>query len=103
MNNMNQLMKQAKKLQEDMAKAQEELERSTVVGAAGGGVVEIEMSGAKAVTAVHIKPEALETGDVEVLEDLVLAAIVDAQAKADALAQERLGKYTKNLNMPGLF
>lgn len=79
--NMQQMMRQAQKMQEQMAKAQEELAELSVTGSAGGGMVEITLSGKRDVEAVVIKPEAVDPDDVEMLEDLVAAAIGDALAK----------------------
>lgn len=103
MKNMNQLMRQAKKLQEDLAKAQEDLKDRTLEGSAGGGAVKIEMNGHREVTAVKIDPEVVSQDDVETLQDLVLAAIQDALAQVEELTANELGKYTRGLNMPGLF
>ena len=103
MKNMNQLMKQAKKLQEDMAKAQEELAIMTVAGTAGGDAVKIEMNGHHDVVSVKIKPEVVDPDDVEMLEDLLLTAMQDAAKKVAALTEEQMGRYTKGLNIPGLF
>ncbi len=103
MKNMNQLMKQAKKLQEDMAKAQEALGSMTVVGVAGGDAITVEMNGHRKVLNVKIKPDVVDKDDVEMLEDLMLTAIQDAEKKAEALTEEQMGKYTKGLNIPGLF
>ncbi len=79
--NMQQMMRQAQKMQEQMAKAQEELAELSVTGSAGGGMVEITLSGKRDVEAVVIKPEAVDPDDVEMLEDLIAAAIGDALAK----------------------
>lgn len=103
MKNMNQMMKQVKKMQEQMEKAQEELGNKTVEGTAGGGVVSVTVTGHKQVVAVNIKPEAVDPDDIEMLEDLVLAAINDAMSQVEALASEDLGKLTGGINIPGLF
>lgn len=103
MKNMNQLMKQAKKMQEDMAKAQEELGQRSVTGTAGGGAVTIEMNGHRKVSGIKISPEVVDKEDVEMLEDLILTALQDADAKAEALVESEMGKYTRGLNIPGLF
>lgn len=103
MKNMNQLMKQAKKLQEDMARAQEELSTMSVKGTAGGGAVEIEMNGHRKVQSVKIKPDAVDPDDVELLEDLLLTALRDAEGQAETMAETHMGKYTKGLNLPGMF
>lgn len=103
MKNMNQMMRQVKKMQEQMLKAQEELGNKTVEGTAGGGVVKVIATGQKKVTDVIIAPEAVDPDDIEMLQDLVLAAINDALNKADEMAAADLGKFTGGLNVPGLF
>ncbi|CAH0122725.1 MULTISPECIES: YbaB/EbfC family nucleoid-associated protein [unclassified Paenibacillus] len=103
MNNMNQMMKQVKKMQEQMLKAQEALAEKTVEGSAGGGVVTVQVNGHKKVLSVAIKPEAVDPDDVEMLQDLVLAAVNDALSKAEELANEDMGKFTGGMKIPGLF
>ncbi|GIP50895.1 YbaB/EbfC family nucleoid-associated protein [Paenibacillus sp. DXFW5] len=103
MNNMNQMMKQVKKMQEQMLKAQEELASKTVEGTAGGGVVTVEVNGHKKVLALTIKPEAVDPDDVEMLQDLVLTAVNDALTKAEELANQDMGKFTGGMKIPGLF
>jgi DNA-binding YbaB/EbfC family protein len=101
--NMNQMMKQVKKMQEQMMKAQEELGSKVVEGTAGGGVVTVTANGHKKVLSIEIKPEAVDPDDVEMLQDLVLAAINDALNKADEIANQDMGKFTGGMNLPGLF
>jgi len=96
------LMSQVRKMQEEMEKAQEELGNEEVVGSSGGGMVEIVMDGHQAVKAVRLKPEVVDPDDVEMLQDLLLAALNDATEKAKALADERLGDVTGGVNIPGL-
>jgi DNA-binding YbaB/EbfC family protein len=103
MNNMNQMMKQVKKMQEQMLKAQEELGNKTIEGTAGGGVVSVTVNGHKKLLDIKIKPEAVDPEDVEMLQDLVLTAVNDALAKADELANQDMGKYTGGMKIPGLF
>ncbi|QAY67347.1 YbaB/EbfC family nucleoid-associated protein [Paenibacillus protaetiae] len=103
MNNMNQMMKQVKKMQEQMLKAQEELGEKTVEGTAGGGVVLVTMNGHKKLINIEIKPEAVDPEDVEMLQDLVLTAVNDALTKADELANKDMSKYTGGMKIPGLF
>ncbi|XID92109.1 YbaB/EbfC family nucleoid-associated protein [Paenibacillaceae bacterium WGS1546] len=103
MNNMNQMMKQVKKMQEQMLKAQEELGNKTVEGTAGGGVVSVTVNGHKKVLDIKIKPEAVDPEDVEMLQDLVLTAVNDAMTKADELANQDMSKYTGGMKIPGLF
>ncbi|ANF95170.1 YbaB/EbfC family nucleoid-associated protein [Paenibacillus bovis] len=103
MGNMNQMMKQVKKMQEQMLKAQEELGSKTVSGSAGGGVVSVEVNGHKKIISINIKPEAVDPDDVEMLQDLVLTAVNDAMSKAEELANQDMGKFTGGMKIPGLF
>ncbi len=103
MNNMNQMMKQVKKMQEQMMKAQEELGTKSVEGTAGGGVVTVIVNGHKKIQSIAIKPEAVDPDDVEMLQDLVLTAVNDAMAKAEELANKDMGRFTGGMNIPGLF
>lgn len=103
MNNMNQMMKQVKKMQEQMLKAQEELGTKFVDGTAGGGVVTVTVNGHKQLTNVTIKPEAVDPEDVEMLQDLILTAVNDALTKAEELANKDMSKYTGGMKIPGLF
>lgn len=103
MNNMNQMMKQVKKMQEQMLKAQEELGTKSVEGTAGGGVVTVTVNGHKNVQSIIIKPEAVDPDDVEMLQDLVLTAVNDALNKVDELANKDMGKFTGGMKIPGLF
>ncbi|MFC5467337.1 YbaB/EbfC family nucleoid-associated protein [Cohnella suwonensis] len=103
MNNMNQMMKQVKKMQEQMMKAQEELGSKTIEGTAGGGVVTVSVNGHKKLLDIKIKPEAVDPEDVEMLQDLVLTAVNDALTKADDLANQDMSKYTGGMKIPGLF
>ncbi|MBP5193612.1 MAG: YbaB/EbfC family nucleoid-associated protein [Clostridia bacterium] len=92
-NQMQQLMKQAQKMQEQMAKAQEELEEAELVGTAGGNMVKVVVNGKKAVKGITIDPAAVDPDDVEMLEDLIVAALGDAYAKADELYEEKMGAF----------
>lgn len=100
------MLKQVQEMQRRMAKAQEELARETVEASAGGGMVTVVMSGSLEVREVRIRPEAVDPDDVEMLQDLVLAATNEALRAAQALASEKLGGATGGLdlpNIPGLF
>ncbi|ANY66347.1 YbaB/EbfC family nucleoid-associated protein [Paenibacillus algorifonticola] len=103
MNNMNQMMKQVKKMQEQMMKAQEELVHKTVEGTAGGGVVNVTVNGHKKVLDITIKPEAVDPEDVEMLQDLIITAVNDALSKVDDVANQDMGKFTGGMKIPGLF
>ncbi|GAX88706.1 YbaB/EbfC family nucleoid-associated protein [Effusibacillus lacus] len=100
MKNMNQLMKQAKKMQEELMKAQEALGDKTVEGSAGGGAVTVVVTGHKVLKSITIKPEVVDPEDVEMLQDLILAAVNDGMKKADDLGQNELGRFTKGFNLP---
>ncbi len=103
MGNMNNLMKQAKKMQDQMAKMQEELELRMVEASAGGGVVTVVVSGKKDIVELVIKPEAVDPEDVEMLQDLIIAAVNEALRKADDMVQGEMAKITGGMGMPGLF
>ena len=87
------MVKQAEKMREDMIKDKEELAELEVTGSAGGGLVEVTMTCDNNVTAVKIKPEAVDPDDVEMLEDLVIAAFNDAQSKAQEETEKRMGAF----------
>lgn len=93
MGNMQQLMRQAQKMQEDMAKAKEELAELEISAVSGGGMVEVTMTCDKKITALKIKPEAVDPDDVEMLEDLIIAAINEAQKLADEETANRMGAF----------
>lgn len=92
-NNMQALMRQAQRMQEEAMKASQEVEETEVEGQASGGLVKVTLKGNKTPVAVNIDPSVVDPDDVEMLEDLVLAAFNDAAAKADALKQEKLGRF----------
>ena len=94
------MMRQAQRLQAQLQKVQEELETLSVEGSAGGGVVKVVMSGKQVVESVVIDPEAAE--DVDLLQDLVAAAVNDAFAKTQELAAEKMGAVTGGMKIPGL-
>ena len=97
------MMRQAQKMQEEMLRAQEELEAQTYEAAAGGGMVRAVVSGKKELTALTIDPEAVDPDDVEMLQDLVVAAVNEAMRASEAAASERMGALTGGLNLGGLF
>lgn len=97
------MAQQLQKLQEEMMKAQEALGQETVEASVGGGVVKVVMTGHLEVRAVEIAPEVVNADDVEMLQDLIVAAVNEAIVKAQALAAERMSALTGGLNLPGLF
>jgi DNA-binding YbaB/EbfC family protein len=99
---LNQMMKQMQKMQADMAAAQDALAEQTVEGSAGGGMVKVVVTGSGEVQSVHISPEVVDPDDVEMLEDLVLAAVSDALRRAQELQAERMGAVTGGIDLGGL-
>ena len=89
-------------MQNRLMKAQEELAAAEVEGSAGGGMVTATVNGAKQVLAIKIAPDAVDPSDVELLEDMILAALNDAMNNAEALAAEKLGGLTGGIKIPGL-
>jgi len=102
--NMANIMKQAQKMQRDMAKLQEELKDKTVEASAGGGAVTVIAAGNKEIKGILIKPEAVDPDDVEMLQDLILAAVNEALRKAEEMAGAEMGKITGGFGgLPGMF
>ena len=101
--NMNQMLRQAQKLQEDMARAQEELKTRTVEASAGGGAVSVVVSGKMELEQLTIKPEAVDPEDVEMLEDMVKVAVNEGLRKAQEMVNSEMAKLTGGLKIPGLF
>lgn len=104
--NMQKMMKQMQKMQEDMMRVQEELKHEWVE-AESGGVVTARFNGHGEIQGITIAPEAVDPNDIEMLQDLILAAVREGQAKAQAMVAERLGRVTGNMDLsgmpPGLF
>jgi len=97
------ILRQAQQLQAKLAKAQEELGNMTVEATSGGGAVKVVVDGHQKVHSVEISPEAVDDGDVELLQDLVMAAVNEAINKSQELVNKRLSSLTGGLNIPGLF
>lgn len=100
--NMQQMMKQARKMQEQLAATQETIAQSTVDASAGGGMVKVTVSGDMQVTSLKIDPEAIDPEDVEMLEDMVMAAVNEALRGVGELANRQMGAVTGGLNIPGM-
>ena len=96
--NMNQMLKQAQKMQEQITQTQSELETSV-----GGGAVELKMTGAKKILSLKIKPEVVDPDDVEMLEDLVMSAFNQAVENIEKTSEEEMSKVTGGVSFPGLF
>ena len=97
-----QMMNQLRKMQQEMAKAQDEIQSMTVDGAAAGGAVKITMTGDFRVTKIALDRAVVDPDDVETLEDVIVAAFNDARAKAEEFAAKRMGSVTGGLKIPGM-
>lgn len=102
MPNMNAMMKQAQKMQKQMAEMQEQLEQREFEASAGGGVISVKVNGKKEIIDIQIKPEAVDPDDVEMLQDLIMAAVNEAMRIADETVSREMGKLTGGMNLPGL-
>ena len=102
MPNMGQLMKQAQKFQSKMGKLQEELGEKTVEASAGGGMISVVANGKQELISIKIDREVVDPEDVEMLEDLVMAAANDALTQARDMMNEAMGQLTKGMNIPGM-
>lgn len=100
--NMQQMMKQARKMQEQLVAAQENIAQSTVDASAGGGMVKVTVNGEMQITSLKIDPEALDPEDVEMLEDMITAAVNEALRGVGDLANRQMGAITGGLNIPGM-
>ena len=96
--NINNLMKQAKKMQEEMQKSQEELSSKEFDSTAGGGAISVKVTGEKVIKEIKIKPDVVDPDDVEMLEDLILTCVNEALRKVDSAQSQEFGKF----NIPGL-
>ena len=101
--NMQSMLKQAQKMQEDMANMQAELEEREYEVAAGGGVVGVKINGKKEILSVKIDPEVVDPDDVETLEDLIVAAVNEAIKRVEAVSSEEMQKITGSMSIPGMF
>lgn len=95
-------MKMLQQMQNRIQKMQQELEETTVEGTAGGGAVRVSVNGLRTVTSVKIDPDAVDPSDIEMLEDMVLAAIQEAMKSAEDLASQKMGAITGGIKIPGL-
>jgi hypothetical protein len=101
--NPRQMQQMVQQAQRQMQKIQEELGNATIEGSAGGEAVTVTMSGHREVKSVKLSPDVVDPDDIEMLQDLILAAINDASEKAQKLAEERLGPLMGGMQMPGMF
>ncbi len=101
--NMQSMLKQAQKMQEEMAEKQAELEEREYETSAGGGVVNVKINGKKEILSVKIDPEVVDPDDVETLEDLVVAAVNEAIKTVESVSAEEMQKITGSMGLPGMF
>ncbi len=101
--NMGNIMNQAKKMQERLASVQEEMALKTIDGSAGGGMVTVTANGRQEIISLKIEPEVVNPEDIEMLQDLVQAAVNDALRKSQEMVQQEMSKITGGLKIPGLF
>lgn len=100
--NMQQMMKRARKMQEQMAVMQENLSKTTVDASAGGGMVKVTVNGDMQITSLKLDPEAIDPEDVEMLEDMIIAAVNEAVRGVAEVANKQMGSITGGLNIPGM-
>ena len=101
--NMNKMMKKAKQMQKKMEKMKSEMEEETVEATAGGGVVKVVANGKREIVDMNIDEDAVDPEDVEMLEDLIIAAVNEAMRKVEDMMEEEMGKLTGGMNIPGMF
>ncbi len=101
--NMNNMMKQAQKMQQEMLKMQQELEEKVIEASAGGGAVNVKVSGKKQIVEINLSPDVVDPDDIEMLQDLIMVAVNDALNKIDEEAAGKMGKLTGGMSIPGLF
>ena len=102
MKDLGSIMKQAQKIQAQIAKVQEELAQKTIEASAGGGMIAVVVSGKQEVVSIKIEPEVVDAKDMEMLQDLVVAAVNEALRKSQEMVSEEMRKITGGLNIPGL-
>lgn len=101
--NMNNILKQAQKMQKEMEKVQSELQEKEVEASVGGGAVVVKANGKKEILSISIKPEVADPEDIEMLQDLVLSAVNEALRLADEMTNSQMSKLTGGFNLPGMF
>lgn len=101
--NMNSMIKQAQKMQEEMGKVQAELEKQSYEVTSGGGAVKVTINGKHEITAVELKPEIVDPEEIEMLQDLIMAGVNEAFRKVEDISDKEMSKITSGVNMPGMF
>lgn len=102
MKNMNKLMKQAQQMQEKMTKLQEEMAEKTTEATAGGGMVKVVANGKQQILSIQVEKEVVDPEDVEMLQDLIVAAVNEALSRSQAMVNEEMSKLTGGMNIPGM-
>lgn len=101
--NMNNMLKQVQKMQKEMERLQEEIEQREVEASAGGGAVTVKVNGKREILDIAIQPAVVDPDDIEMLQDLIIAAANEALRKAEEMMAKEMGKVTGGMNLPGLF
>ncbi len=101
--NMNSMIRQAQKMQDQITELQDDIEAREFAATAGGGAVEVVMTGKKTIKTLSIKPEVVDPADVEMLQDLVISAINEAVAQIEQTTEDEMSKITGGVSLPGLF
>ena len=101
--NMNSMIRQAQKMQEEMEKAQEEIKAKEYTTTVGGGVVEITMTGDKVLKSLTLKPEVVDPEDIETLQDLIISGVNEVIRQVETETEDRMNEISGGLNIPGLF
>ena len=101
--NMNNLMKQAQKMQDEITKLQDDIEEREFTATSGGGAVEVTLTGKKTIKSLTIKPDVVNADDVEMLQDLVISAVNEGIAKIEEVTEDEMSKITGGVSLPGLF
>lgn len=103
MGNMSEMIKKAQKMQEDMAAKQAELEEREYEVSAGGGAVTVKINGKREILALDIQPDVVDPDDVEMLSDILIAAVNEAIKKVDTVSEEEMSKISGQMGLPGMF
>ena len=101
--NMNQMIKQAQKMQDQITELQEDIEARDFSATAGGGAVEVTITGKKTIKSLTLKPEVVDPEDIDMLQDLIISAINEAVNNIEATTENEMGKITGGVSLPGLF
>ena len=101
--NMNSMIHQARKMQDQITQVQEEIEQRTFTASAGGGAVNVVVTGKKTIQSIELKPEVVDKDDIEMLQDLIISAINEAVNNIETTTEAEMGKITGGVSLPGLF